>query len=377
MPKASPLTFRVVPMPALEAMTPLLRVQLGPLLDQALDDGPDGLSLFDRFEVRRGTKHVYDLALFAGDDGAVYRAGTTERVASFSQGGATGSTDAVLVAQLDAAIAAWQSLPKPSRAPAKAPAKARKGSPLVVSIGPAVPLSSLAEHDGVQSVVIESGRKSFAGLEALPRSVQRLSIRKHGVLNLSALPRDHRLTSMDIEATRVEGPALAHLMKLGWKGATDLAWVARLPALRELALKGGKYPGLPASASLERLLAFEPKGLKRLDGIDGLPRLRFLRLDRPAGMKRLGSLAACTKLSSIVLVGAHAIAELSDLKSAPKLEELVVVHSKIDGTAFESLKGRLKRGGFQLRTPAIGRALVEQLGVAHATVPIEAGFFDA
>ena len=44
--------------------------------------------------------------LFCGDDGQVHRAGTTEYVASFSQGGATGSNDVddALIEALDAAL---------------------------------------------------------------------------------------------------------------------------------------------------------------------------------------------------------------------------------------------------------------------------------
>jgi hypothetical protein len=46
---------------------------------------------------RRG-RHVFDLQLFCGDDGQVYRAGTLDRVASFSQGGATGTDDEDFIA---------------------------------------------------------------------------------------------------------------------------------------------------------------------------------------------------------------------------------------------------------------------------------------
>jgi hypothetical protein len=93
----------------------LLRAQLGPVIEQAGEDGPDGADLIALFDVLDDAgQHVYDLHLFCGDDGQVHRAGSLDAVASFSQGGATGSDDAVLVAALDAALAAW-SATRPSR----------------------------------------------------------------------------------------------------------------------------------------------------------------------------------------------------------------------------------------------------------------------
>ena len=89
-------------------MSDLLRAQLGPLLEQAEGDGPDGAELISLFDVVDGAgEHRYDLHLFCGDDGQVHRAGTLEYVASFSQGMASGSDDAGLIAALDAAYAAW------------------------------------------------------------------------------------------------------------------------------------------------------------------------------------------------------------------------------------------------------------------------------
>jgi len=101
------LRFRARKTPAFDAMDELLRQQLGPLLEQAEEDGEDGADLIQLFDVldEQG-QHLYDLHLFCGDDGQVHRAGTLEHVATFSQGGATGSDDALLDA-LDEAYNAW------------------------------------------------------------------------------------------------------------------------------------------------------------------------------------------------------------------------------------------------------------------------------
>ncbi len=99
------LTLRRRTTPAFDAMPPRLVAQLGPLLDQARGDGPNGYELFELFDVLDDTgAHVYDLHLFCGDDGQLHRAGTLEHVASFSQGGPTGSADESLLAELAAAL---------------------------------------------------------------------------------------------------------------------------------------------------------------------------------------------------------------------------------------------------------------------------------
>jgi hypothetical protein len=102
------LTLRPRPTPTFDAMSPLLVAQLGPLLDQARADGPAGHELIELFDVldERGT-HVYDMHLFCGDDGRVHRTGTLDRVASFSQGGATATDDASLREALGRALATW------------------------------------------------------------------------------------------------------------------------------------------------------------------------------------------------------------------------------------------------------------------------------
>ena len=103
------LVFRQRPTPGFEDMDALLREQLGPLLEQAEEDGEGGEELIQLFAVFDDAgRHVYDLHLFCGDDGQLHRAGSTEHVASFAQGVPSGSTDAQLLAALRAAHAAWR-----------------------------------------------------------------------------------------------------------------------------------------------------------------------------------------------------------------------------------------------------------------------------
>lgn len=95
-------------MPSLDGLSPLLRAQLGPLLEQAESDGPEGADLITLFDVLdEEGRHRYDLHLFCEEDGQLHRAGTLESVASVSQGGATGTEDLALCEALDAALAAW------------------------------------------------------------------------------------------------------------------------------------------------------------------------------------------------------------------------------------------------------------------------------
>jgi hypothetical protein len=106
MPGPSKLTLRSRPTPRLDALDELLRDQLGPLLDQADGDA----ELFELFDVVDSSgRKIYDMHLFCGDDGRVFHAGTTDYVASFSQGGATKtgqitSEDRALLAALDDAL---------------------------------------------------------------------------------------------------------------------------------------------------------------------------------------------------------------------------------------------------------------------------------
>jgi hypothetical protein len=78
------------------------------LLEQAEEDGPDGMDLLAFFDVLdEAGDPVFDLHLFCGDDGQLHRKGTLEHVASFSQGTATGTEDVALLAALAAAYAEW------------------------------------------------------------------------------------------------------------------------------------------------------------------------------------------------------------------------------------------------------------------------------
>ena len=422
-------------MPSADSVPALWREQLGPLLDQALDDGPDGLSLLARLEVHGENGHLYDLTLFCDDDGAVYRRGTLERVASFSQGAASGSEDVALLSALNRAYGAWKTQRKrvPTKRVEPAPTNVssspvttvpryaaiytpdqyelgKKLSPkassgllrivkapsaadlaaldaflpgragrFVVELGPSVPLGVLAHLHGVPFVVLAAGRKDWTGLSHLPASVRRLSIRKTQEPSLAELPRDNQLVSMDLDAARLAAgsPLLAHLETLAWTGAEDASWASAHPRLRELALRNAKLHTLPPSRTVERLLLFKPSGLTSLEGIEGLPKLSYLRLDHPAGMKRLGDLSACAVLATIHLTAAHRMGDLSGLGTAPRLTRLGVVQSQLDGKPFEGLAGRLVGGSFQLRSTSHGKALLAHLGVPFVnTIELENHLFD-
>lgn len=418
------LVLEAVALPA--TLPERLRQQIGPLLDQAMADGPDGLSLLTHFRVQRAGEHVYDLTLFVDDDGAVYRKGTLERVASFSQGGATGSGDSALLSALNAARAAWLKKPVRPAAPRIEPAveakaatiptygtihppdqyelkrlspKAKRGllritkaptsaelealatwlppraADFVVELGPGVPLTILDRLHGVPFVVLAAGRKDWAGLGALPRSVRRLSVRKSPAPTLDELPKDHPLTELELDAPKVSGGPLRHLTKLAWTGAEDAAWVSKHPALRELALRNAKINALPASASIERLLLLAPRGLASLKGVEDLPRLSYLRLDSPAGMKRLGDLSRSTA-RTIHLNAAHRIADLGDLSKAPALQVLGVLQTQLGAAGFLGLKGKLKGGAFQLKNNTETRALQAHLGLPFVKTHHVERFFD-
>lgn len=438
LPPSSPITFVSLPTPTLEAMSACLRQQLGPLLEQALEDGSDGLDLVECFALHAGDKHLYDLALFAGEDGAVYHAGTQEVVASFSQGQAWAS-DVSLQEALNQGDQVRRSAKKAAKKPEKrarqpvvvdepitppsgdipeystiyAPNQFELGKKLnpratfglikilkaptpkelqtltsylqsrapqfVVELAASVPLSVLEQLKGVRFVVLGPMRKSFEGLEALPASVSRLAIRKQSKLSLAGLPKDNRITSLELEVAAIasDSPSLAHLQTVGWTDAEDMSWLVKQPRLREVALRRAKVKVIPALSTLERLLLFKPSKLERLDGIGVLTKLQFLRIDQPSGMKRLGDLRGCVSLKTIALIGAHAIKDLTDLKSAPALEVLTVLMTKLGPEPFENLKGQLKGGGFQLKGNGDGKALLAHLGIPSVhTNLIENHFFD-
>jgi hypothetical protein len=100
------ITLRPRPTPSFDDMSELLREQLGPLLEQAEEDGPDGFELISLFDVLdEGGKHVYDLHLFCGEDGQVFLKDTLEHVASFSQGTVTCKANPALESALEEALA--------------------------------------------------------------------------------------------------------------------------------------------------------------------------------------------------------------------------------------------------------------------------------
>ncbi len=97
--KPKPLVFERVAFTSAK-LTPLQKKQLQWVEREGLD-----WSLVELFAVRDAKgKHRYDVTLHAGDDGVVYSAGTTKRVASFTQGGADGR-DEKLCAALDEGLA--------------------------------------------------------------------------------------------------------------------------------------------------------------------------------------------------------------------------------------------------------------------------------
>ncbi len=101
------LTAVRTPLPPLTEMDALLAQQLGPRLKQLTAD-PTGFALrLDRlrFIDETGTPR-FDACLHLGEDGPVYRAGTAEFVACFSQSSATECDDEDLVEQLEAALRA-------------------------------------------------------------------------------------------------------------------------------------------------------------------------------------------------------------------------------------------------------------------------------
>src|ERR1700733_2449345 len=72
-----------------------LQAEIGEAEDQAL---------VEWYEIDDAGTHVFDAAIFCGDDGFVFRRGTTEPVASWSQGGMSElmSDDASLEQRLEA-----------------------------------------------------------------------------------------------------------------------------------------------------------------------------------------------------------------------------------------------------------------------------------
>ncbi len=78
-PKQPPVWRRITP-----EMTPVQQQQLAALQQEI---GTEDVNLIEWYAIDDGGKHVYDAAIFVGDDGFVFRTGTTDVVASWSQGG--------------------------------------------------------------------------------------------------------------------------------------------------------------------------------------------------------------------------------------------------------------------------------------------------
>jgi hypothetical protein len=430
----APLTFHGIALPDGEPWPEPWRSQVGPLLEQALGDGPDGVGLLTRLEIHAEGGHLYDLTLFVDEDGTVYRRGTTDRVASFSQGEATGSTDEGLLAALNRARDEWlrtrraraaaphprpPTQPRASATPIDVPRYAttydrlalggrlpsslrsarlamerppapgelealrawlpERAADVIVEIAAKVPLEVLRELGGVRFVVLGPGRRDWRGLSHLPRSVRRLSIRKATEVSLGELPEDAALTSLELDTPRVlEGaPELAGLETLAWTGAEELGWVARLPHVRELALRRSKVAALPQARAVERLLVFSPSGLASLVGLETMPRLRYLRIDDPKGMARLGDLSRCCALETIHLGAAHRIGDLADLVTPPALRTLGTSQTQLDPAPFLPLVGKLTGAALQLKSSAHSKAIAAHLGVPFVkTLELESHLFD-
>ncbi|MFO0713342.1 MAG: hypothetical protein U0353_26040 [Sandaracinus sp.] len=371
------LRFHLVPLPKGGAREALWRAQVGPLLDQALADGPDGLSLLTRFEVRAAEVTRYDLTLFCDDDGAVYRHGTTELVASFSQGGATGSEDHALLDALNAAHATWRatskSKSKPSAKPVAKPqskaeakadskagsrAEARPGSRSdTPAVGPSSSVEAASLPDSVRVEVpryatifapniVELGKASGAKVSA-------------GLLRIGAAPSAKELESL---ATWLAGRASRFVVELGKGvplevlahlegvpfvvlGAGRAEWkgLAHLPrSVRRLSIRKAKDVSLAAlphgsrissidleaprvsggEASLGALETLAWTGAEDASWASGPPRLRELAL-RSA---KITCLPACESVERLLVFKPSALKTLRGIERMPRLSYLRVDH---------------------------------------------------
>lgn len=194
---------------------------------------------------------------------------------------------------------------------------------------------------GLRFAVLRGGRSHCDDLDALPRSLMRLSIGKQAKsLPLAALRTFKQLRELQLDTPGASDVAsLPALHTLAWVRATSQAcdFILAQEKLRELALHSSLLSPLPPLPKLERLLLFHPRKGTTLDGIDRFVGLRFLRVDRPNQLARLGALRGLRKLETILLVGAHNIADLSDLTTAPKLRTLGLTLSKLDRPTLAAL----------------------------------------
>lgn len=117
-----PLTLRAIPTPDFAKLTPVQRFQFRFVMSSEQPRATPTLTQF--FSVHDATgAHVYDMHLYAGDDGQVFVKGTKKRVAGFSQGGAD-CGDEELQDDLDAALRAFKT--NAQRAPKKKTATSKK-----------------------------------------------------------------------------------------------------------------------------------------------------------------------------------------------------------------------------------------------------------
>lgn len=244
---------------------------------------------------------------------------------------------------------------------------ARHSGRVVLDVGRTVDLSECGHLEGATFIVINDGRDSFEGLEALPVTLERLSVRQQTrKLPLAALGHLSALRELELDgpADPRDGGGLSSLHTLGWVHGGDEAnaWIEAQPALRDLALHTAKNTRLPAVPAIERLSLFYPSKLASLVGVGALKNLEFLRIDQPRAMERLGTLAKLSRLRTIALVRAHVIGSLDDLASAPALETLVVTLTKLGPEPFLPLAGRVKRAFLQLKGRNDGARALEMIG---------------
>ncbi len=105
--RAMKLTAVRLPLPPPTDIDGLLARQLGPRLAQLTSNPAEFAPLLDRLRfVDDAGVHRFDATLYRGEDGPVYRAGTSEFVACFSQSAASECDDDDLAEQLEAALLA-------------------------------------------------------------------------------------------------------------------------------------------------------------------------------------------------------------------------------------------------------------------------------
>ena len=110
------LTAVRVPLPPPGTIDGLLARQLGPRLAQLRKNPEEFVPLIDwvRFIDETG-QHHFDACLFRREDGPVYRAGTTDLVACFSQSAATECDDEALAEDLEEALLSFRRRRVPPR----------------------------------------------------------------------------------------------------------------------------------------------------------------------------------------------------------------------------------------------------------------------